>query len=82
VRRRVLVVTSQYHVPRAAACAAVVFGSHGIIFEMVPSDEFLPARARAEGRCRRWRDVLRCFVWVVTGWDGQGVAKLVHPDRD
>lgn len=30
--RRLLVVTSQYHVDRAAACAAIVLGSHEISY--------------------------------------------------
>lgn len=64
--RHVYVLTSDYHIPRAQAIAAVVFGSQGITYTcMGVSGEY-----RRESKLRILRDVGRSVVWLITGRTG------------
>jgi uncharacterized SAM-binding protein YcdF (DUF218 family) len=78
--RSVTVVTSKYHMPRAAAIARFVLGDAGIGIKqhVVADSNFPPA---PEPYWRVARDVLRAWIWILTGWDGRGIALYVHPYR-
>ena len=46
------------------------------------SEDFRPATSsNTEGWMRTARDACRCVLWVVTGCDGESVARWYHPDR-
>lgn len=113
--QHVVLVTSTNHMRRAAACAAIVLGSHGISFTAVscepaaapPVSHFRQQndrlwhkalcwcrtnrynstnsnggeRTHSESWVRTVRDVCRCVFWVLTGYDGESIARWRHPDR-
>lgn len=64
--KHVYLVTSDYHMNRAKAIAAIVFGSHGIAFTPVPVPSHLPE----ESYHRIVRDVGRTLFWMLTGQSG------------
>jgi uncharacterized SAM-binding protein YcdF (DUF218 family) len=78
--RSVTVVTSKYHMPRAAAIACFVLGDAGIGIKqhIVADSKYPPA---PEPYWRVVRDVLRAWIWLLTGWNGRGIALYVHPYR-
>jgi uncharacterized SAM-binding protein YcdF (DUF218 family) len=61
------VVTSDYHMQRSLAIAAIVLGSRGIVVTPVPvvSENSFP-----ESPLRTARDCLRSILWVFTGHTG------------
>jgi uncharacterized SAM-binding protein YcdF (DUF218 family) len=63
----VYLVTSDYHMERSRAIAAVVFGSRGIV--VTPVAIAAPDR-RPESPLRTLRDILRSLVWLATGKTG------------
>ena len=65
--RHVYVITSDYHMGRSLAIAAIVFGSRGIV--VTPVALAAPDRA-PESPLRTVRDCLRSLVWLVTGKTG------------
>lgn len=81
--RRLLIVTSNSHLRRSRACAAVVLGSHDIEFSFRACDaDVAPAHgAEPWGTARTVRDVARCLMWVCYGLSGETIARWRHPDR-
>uniref|UniRef100_A0A7S4V3W3 DUF218 domain-containing protein n=1 Tax=Alexandrium monilatum TaxID=311494 RepID=A0A7S4V3W3_9DINO len=72
----VLLVTSDYHMPRAEAIASVMLGAVGISFEPRP----VPSTHPPEPGYKRHRDVIRAWLWRCTGWDLRWLAsKLTKP---
>lgn len=65
--RHVYVITSDYHMGRSLAIAAIVFGSRGIV--VTPVALAAPDRA-PESPLRTLRDCLRSLVWLATGKTG------------
>ncbi len=64
--QHVYIVTSDYHMPRAEAIAAVVLGSQGITFTPLK----VSGEHRQESKLRVLRDVGRSLLWLVTGRTG------------
>ena len=79
--RKVLIVTSRYHVQRASWCAGVVLGSYDIEFSMLVCDSEAAPESESWGAVRTCRDTLRCMAWVMFGLSGDTVARWWHPDR-
>lgn len=65
--QHVYVITSDYHMARARAIAAIVFGSRGIV--VTPVALAAPHRA-PESPLRTVRDCLRSLIWLATGKTG------------
>jgi len=65
--RHVFLVTSDFHMARARAIAAVVFGFHGIAITPVE----VPTGKMNEPAGLVLRDGLRSCLWLVTGWSGR-----------
>lgn len=65
--RHVYLVTSDYHMTRSRAIAAIVFGSRGIV--VTPVVLAAPDR-HPESSWRTLRDVLRAILWLATGKTG------------
>lgn len=64
--QHVLLVTSDFHMPRAKAIATVVLGSRGVAFTPVA----VPSNRPPESKLRIARDVGRGLLWIVTGKTG------------
>lgn len=64
--RHVYIITSEYHMPRSLAIAAIVFGSQGIAFTPLssPSNKRYP---EVNNESRILRDVSRSIIWMFTG---------------
>eukprot|EP00439_Symbiodinium_sp_Y106_P033823 s7395_g4.t1 len=73
----VLLVTSSYHMPRAAAIAEIMLGSSGITFETWTVDCATSRAGKHEPRWKIYRDVLRARIWSVTGWDFLWLARML-----
>lgn len=69
--RHLLLVTSDFHMPRARAIATVVLGSQGIAFTPVA----VPSERQPESMLRIVRDIGRSLLWIATGKTG---ASLGH----
>ena len=78
--RRVLVLTSSFHLPRALAVGRVVLGAGGMDVRGL-GIEGGGGEGGEEGWLRRGRDYVRAWVWVVLGWERRGVVSWVHPTR-
>ncbi|MFQ4136133.1 YdcF family protein [Nodosilinea sp. PGN35] len=65
--RHIYLITSDYHMGRSLAIAAIVFGSRGIV--VTPVALAAPDRA-PELPLRTLRDCLRSLVWLATGKTG------------
>ena len=65
--RHVYLITSDYHMERSLAIAAIVFGSRGIV--VTPVALAAPDRT-PESPLRTLRDCLRSLVWLATGITG------------
>lgn len=65
--RHVYVITSDYHMSRSQAIAALVFGSHGIAITAVPVESQI---TRVESPLRTIRDCIRSIIWIFTGITG------------
>lgn len=64
--QHIFVITSGFHMPRAKAIATIVFGSQGIAFTPVT----IPSDKPVETEFHILRDVVRAFLWLVTGRTG------------
>jgi uncharacterized SAM-binding protein YcdF (DUF218 family) len=64
--RHLYLVTSDYHMPRANAIAAIVLGSQGIAFTSVA----VPTIYMREARLKAIRDQGRAILWRFTGYTG------------
>ncbi len=64
--RNIYLVTSDYHMRRARAIAAIVLGSRGIAVTPLP----VPSKREKESLFHALRDVARSFFWLVTGHTG------------
>ncbi|CAJ1410891.1 unnamed protein product [Effrenium voratum] len=73
----VVVVTSEYHVPRVRALAWPMLGAQGLSFLICPC----PGDNESEARWRLWRDTLRAGLWLALGFEGGALAALRHRDR-
>lgn len=75
----VLVVTSPSHARRAQSVAGIVLGHYRLPFELntVPWE----TTARSESWLRIVRDIIRTYVWLLTGWTGERVTTWFHPTR-
>jgi len=63
--KRLYLVTSDYHMPRATIVGEIVLGSRGIDFQTVS----VPSESNAEPIEKSIRDGVRSIVWVATGLD-------------
>ena len=77
----VAVATDSSHRRRALAVAFIVLGSCAIQVECVVANPIGAPPAEPESWIRVIRDVLRALFWVMSGFDGQWLAALVHPRR-
>eukprot|EP01059_Diplonema_ambulator_P006954 TRINITY_DN16522_c0_g1_i1.p1 TRINITY_DN16522_c0_g1~~TRINITY_DN16522_c0_g1_i1.p1 ORF type:complete len:197 (+),score=26.39 TRINITY_DN16522_c0_g1_i1:36-626(+) len=75
----VYLVTSQYHMRRAKACAWVMLGWYGISYTPYATPPSGPQHG--ESLMRVIRDTMRAVVWCLTGIDGSSVTAWVHPGR-
>ena len=64
--QHLFLITSDFHMPRAKAIATIVLGSQGIAFTPVS----IPTRQPVETHLHVLRDVVRAFLWLVTGHTG------------
>jgi uncharacterized SAM-binding protein YcdF (DUF218 family) len=61
-------ITANYHMVRAKAIAAFVFGSRGIVVTPIPIDHQRPDSSHPpESSLRTLRDSARALLWIVTG---------------
>lgn len=60
--RHVYLITSDFHMARARAIAAIVFGSRGILTTPIS----VPSDASTESPLRITRDVFRSLIWLVS----------------
>lgn len=58
-----LLITSDFHMPRARAIATIVLGSQGITFTPLS----VPSNQPKESTARIVRDTVRSLLWVVSG---------------
>lgn len=65
-------ITSDYHMPRAQAIATIILGSHRIAFTPVTAPSLEPP----ESRWRIARDMVRSWLWLLTGWSGAVLHEL------
>lgn len=82
--RHVLLVTSDYHMPRAAVIGRLIFHGAGIWTTPHPITTSYPPtskRVRSETKLRTARDVARALLWMVTGVEMSGLGRFVHPER-
>jgi uncharacterized SAM-binding protein YcdF (DUF218 family) len=64
-------ITASYHMPRAKAIAAFVFGSRGIVVTPIPIDHQRPDSSHpSESSLRTLRDSARAMFWILTGRTG------------
>ncbi len=63
----VYLVTSDHHMRRACAVAWIVLAARGIAFTPVP----VAGGVAPETRGHAFRDAVRAFFWLVSGWDKQ-----------
>ena len=71
--KHLYLITSSFHMPRAAAIAMIVLGSQGITFTSIP----VPSGEKSEPKIEILRDSLRGVFWLFTGRTG---ASLKHRD--
>ncbi|MBD2129866.1 YdcF family protein [Microcoleus sp. ZQ-A2] len=64
--QHIYLITSDFHMSRAKAIATIVLGSQGIAFTPVS----VPTREPVESQLHILRDVVRAFLWLVTGRTG------------
>lgn len=64
--KKLYLVTSDYHMPRARVVGEIVLGSRGIDFKTVP----VPSQNNSEPVEKSIRDGVRSIVWVATGFGG------------
>jgi uncharacterized SAM-binding protein YcdF (DUF218 family) len=69
----VFMVTSDFHMARAKAIAGVILGFYGITTTPVP----VPSGHMKEPRYVVLRDVVRSFVWLLTGHSGASLKEYL-----
>jgi len=68
--QHIYLITSDYHIPRAKAIAAIVLGSQGIVITPVP----VPSSGKkTESLVRVLRDCGRSLLWIVIGRTGSSL---------
>lgn len=67
--RHLFLITSDYHIARATAIAALVLGSRGIATTPIS----VPSGRSPEPRIKILRDAVRSLCWIFTGWTGAGL---------
>ncbi len=72
--QHVYVITSDYHMRRSQAIAALVLGSQGIAVTPV---EVGSENHPSESLLRTVRDCIRSVVWMATGWTGANLRKML-----
>lgn len=70
-------ITSDFHMPRASAIAAIVLGSQGITFTPVP----IPTQHQSESFQHITRDILRAYFWIVSDRSGASITLKLKPER-
>lgn len=75
--RHLYLITSDYHMARSRAIAALVLGSQGIVVTpvSVPSER---TQSQADSLIRTLRDCIRSLVWMATGRTGASL----NPELD
>lgn len=71
--RHLYLITSDYHMARSRAIAAMILGNRGIVVTpvSVPSDKNQSEeRTQSDSLIRTLRDCIRALVWIVTGRSG------------
>lgn len=71
----VYLVTSDYHMRRAAIIGQVVLGRHDIAFQTIPVPSNDP---RSEPLARGLRDGVRAVWWVLTGQTGSSLREILR----
>ncbi len=69
--KKLYLVTSDYHMPRASVVGEIVLGSRGIDFKTVS----VPSQNNSEPVEKSIRDGVRSIVWVATGLGGGEIYK-------
>ncbi|WP_416665925.1 YdcF family protein [Egbenema bharatensis] len=72
--QHIYVITSDYHMPRSLAIAAIVLGSRGIFVTPI---SVTSGQSSSESLVRIFRDCVRSMVWVLTGRTGAGLRDWV-----
>ncbi len=67
--QHVYLVTSDFHMRRSKAIAFWVLGSHGIAYTPVP----VFSKQSSEPLHKIWRDVVRSWLWLLTGRTGSSL---------
>jgi uncharacterized SAM-binding protein YcdF (DUF218 family) len=70
-------ITSDFHMPRAKAIATIVLGSQGIAFTPVS----IPTKQPLESKFHILRDIVRAFLWLVTGHTGASLNPELYASR-
>jgi uncharacterized SAM-binding protein YcdF (DUF218 family) len=70
--KSVYLITSDYHMRRAAVIGEIVFGSRGIFFKTVP----VPSHEDSESIEKVVRDGGRAILWVTTGHTGARFVQM------
>jgi uncharacterized SAM-binding protein YcdF (DUF218 family) len=77
--KSVYLVTSDYHIRRAAAVAWIMLGSSGISYTPISVPSVPPKTA--ESFLKVYRDVVRAIIWLFTGSDMMWLVKWLVPGR-
>jgi len=64
--QHLFLITSDFHMPRAKAIATLILGSQGIAFTPIA----VPSNRNQESIFHIFRDIVRSFLWIVTGHTG------------
>ncbi|MDJ0679620.1 MAG: YdcF family protein [Xenococcaceae cyanobacterium MO_167.B52] len=71
--RHLYLITSDYHMLRAASVGTIVLGSKGIAFTTIS----VPGKQPQESPLRVFRDTTRALIWTVTGYTGASLKKYL-----
>lgn len=77
----VYMVTSDYHMSRAAMLANIILRTNGITFTSVSLPSEQEDAAKSETRIRRERDRVRAILWLIFGWHGADFLRFTKPNR-
>lgn len=75
--KHLYLITSDFHLRRAAAIAILVFGSQGIAFTPVG----IPTQRPPEPLLFAVLDILRAVLWLLTGYTGAGLNAYFSYDQ-
>jgi uncharacterized SAM-binding protein YcdF (DUF218 family) len=79
--RHILVVTSDYHMGRAGPVAQLALEGCGLACSLCSLPSTCRTGASAESAARKWRDVVRIKLWLLTGLELSFLGRLTHPER-